>query len=120
MTVLSHTAINATSFQLAAALERYEEHLGHLLADPFNTDGIRRACDDLDGIQRFSAKLPGLSVAAVALRLSHAELMMALARRVDGLRVRAEAGLESAWAGHRSCIDDLRGLSIKPLLKSQR
>ena len=120
MTALTHIAINATLFQLAATLERYEEYLRHLLANPFNTEIIRRASLALDGIQRFSAKLPGMSVPAVALRLSHATLMRALARRVDGLRSRADSGLDSAWAELRSRIDDLHGRSLKPLLKSQR
>jgi hypothetical protein len=69
-------AAEAVAFQLAAALELYEEGVGQLMAAAsFDCALYSRVSRAVDEMRLYCASLPSLSVPWVHLLITHAELM---------------------------------------------
>lgn len=94
--------------------------MARLLRPPHDDEELRRATEVLDGIQRNCAALPPLAVPAMALMMSHTELLLALYRAVEARARGEEELLDDAWAEHQECLEHLRVRCLRPLLKSLR
>jgi hypothetical protein len=67
-------ALSAVAFQLAAALDAYEQDVAMLLRGPFDTEAYQRASRRMDQMRMYAAALPMLSVAWVEVMIRHFEL----------------------------------------------
>ena len=67
-------ALSAVAFQLAAALDAYEQDIATLVRGPFDTDAYQRASRQMDHMRMYAAALPMLSVAWVEVMIRHFEL----------------------------------------------
>lgn len=67
-------AFSAIAFQLAAALDAYEQDVACLTRGPFDTDAYQRATRRMDQMRMYAAALPQLSVAWVEVMIRHFEL----------------------------------------------
>lgn len=108
MSVSAASAVKTVAFQLVAALERYEEDTHALTSGPFDVAAYRKVSEDIDLIERYSAAIPALSVAAVALLIAHTDLVHALWRIHYGQLPASDAELESREDEHRACVGNLR------------
>jgi hypothetical protein len=80
MSVSQGHALSAIAFQLAAALESYEEHVDSMLRGPFDSDLYQQVSRDIDAMRMYAAALPQVSVAWVEVLIRHFELTHALWR----------------------------------------
>jgi hypothetical protein len=71
-------AIDAAAFQLAALLERYEEHVEQLVLSWLDMDLYAQVGREVDEMRLHCASLPQLSVPWVHLLISHTELIHCL------------------------------------------
>ena len=67
-------ALSALAFQLAAALDAYEQDVAILARGPFDSDAYYRASRHMDEMRMYAASLPMLSVAWVEVMIRHFEL----------------------------------------------
>jgi len=67
-------ALSAIAFQLAAALDGYEQDIAQLVRGPFDSDAYQRASGRMDAMRMYAASLPMLSVAWVEVMIRHFEL----------------------------------------------
>ena len=74
MSVSQAPALSAIAFQLAAALDAYEQDIAQLVRGPFDPDAYERARRDMDQMRMYAAALPSLSVAWVEVMIRHFEL----------------------------------------------
>lgn len=72
------------AFQVRATLDAYEMAVRHLADAPQDVARLRTVNGDLDMIRGHCAAVPQLSVALVALLLSHTRLMRACAEHAEG------------------------------------
>lgn len=70
-------ALTAVAFQLAAALEAYEQEVAALLAAPVDPELYRRVSSRMDAMRMYAAALPSASVPWVELLIRHFELLHA-------------------------------------------
>jgi hypothetical protein len=75
MTASHAPILDAIAFQLAAALERYEQDVGVMMDTWLDMDLYRQVSEQVDQIRLYSAALPQLSVPWVELLIAHAELV---------------------------------------------
>lgn len=75
MTASHAPILDAIAFQLAAALERYEQDVGALAESWLDMELYRQVSEQVDQIRLYSASLPQLSVPWVELLIAHAELI---------------------------------------------
>jgi hypothetical protein len=73
-------AFSAIAFQLAAALEAYEQDVAALLAGSFDPEVYRRVSRHMDAMRMYAAALPSVSVAWVEVLIRHFELTHGLWR----------------------------------------
>ena len=73
-------ALSAIVFQLAAALESYEEDVAAMVESPMDADLYRRVSAHVDRMRMYAAALPELSVAWVEVLIRHFELTHGLWR----------------------------------------
>lgn len=102
-------AVKALAFQLAAALERYEEHACAFAERCLDTELYRTLSAEIDEIQRFSASLPGISVAAVALLIAHSEFVYTVLREGDS---------QAARLKHEAAVGALRRACLRQIARS--
>jgi hypothetical protein len=102
--------LDAIAFQLAAALERYEQDLTLLLDTGFDMELYRDISEQVEHIRMFAAALPQLSVPWVEVLIAHAELIHHMwrvqnarpappARELSALRDRHGAAVRRLHAG---------------------
>lgn len=107
MSVSAQRALDAVAFQLAATVERYEDHVEQLVMGWLDMDCYRTVSAEMDEIQLLSSSLPQLTVPAVALLIAHSELVFSLWR--DG------RGLQECLRRHRACAAELHRRSLRLL-----
>jgi hypothetical protein len=71
-------ALDAIAFQLAAALENYDQNVGRMVDTWLDMDLYRTVSEQIEQVRMYSAALPQLSVHWVELLISHAELVHCL------------------------------------------
>jgi hypothetical protein len=84
MSVSQAPALTAIAFQLAAALQAYEEDIELLLQSRFDPGVYRRTSARMDEMRRYAAAMPRLSGLWVEVLIRHFELTHALFRAVRG------------------------------------
>lgn len=80
MSAPQNHALSAIAFQLAAALDAYEQDLSALLRAPLDPELYRRVSGHVDQMRMYAAALPSLAVAWVEVLIRHFELTHALLR----------------------------------------
>jgi hypothetical protein len=80
MAAFDAPALTAIAFQLAAALDAYEQDVSALVATSFDPERYRRVSRHMDAMRMYAAALPSLSVPWVELMIRHFELTHALWR----------------------------------------
>lgn len=73
-------ACSAIAFQLAAALDAYEEDVAALLRAPLDAEQYQRVSRQMDEMRMYAAALPTVSVAWVEVMIRHFELTHGLWR----------------------------------------
>jgi hypothetical protein len=73
-------ALSAIAFQLAAALQAYEEEVDSMVAAPLDAEQYQRVSQRMDEMRMYATAFPALSVAWVELMIRHFELMHGLWR----------------------------------------
>ena len=109
--------LDAITFQLAAALETYEQHVTAMVDTWLDMDLYRQVSDEIEEIRMLSAALPQLSVHWVELLIAHAELVHSLWRlrfREDG---EDHARLREVRDRHAACVHSLRGRCLRLLAR---
>jgi hypothetical protein len=92
-------ALSAIAFQLAAALERYEEDVACMVRVPYDPVIYHRVSRRVDEMRMYAAELPVLSVAWVEVLIRHFELTHGLWRvQQDGPKAADLAQLQAQLA----------------------
>jgi hypothetical protein len=68
-------ALSAIAFQLAAALDAYEQDVAVMVRARFDPDVYQRVSRRMDEMRLYAAALPSLSVAWVEVMIRHFELL---------------------------------------------
>jgi hypothetical protein len=106
------TSASAIAFQLLAALDAYDVDISRLARIARDPALFGEVASHMSRIQRCGASLPGVSVPAVALLISHAEFVYALWHRARF----GEADSRDPAAlmrEHREHIEDLRKACLR-------
>jgi hypothetical protein len=111
-------ALSAIAFQLVATLEHYEQDLDALLLDWPDTQRYEAIRRHMDNIQMYSSSVPSLAVSAVALLISHSELVFTLWRGQPGSRPAGDELLR-VRADHRGCVASLRRHCLRELSRGE-
>jgi hypothetical protein len=80
MSAFDAPALSAIAFQLAAALDAYEQDLALLVRTPSDTDTYHRVGRHMDQMRMYAAALPPLAVPWVEVMIRHFELTHGLWR----------------------------------------
>jgi hypothetical protein len=119
MSAFQSPALDAVAFQLAAALDRYDQSVQRMVDTWLDMDMYRSVSDQVEEIRRYSACLPELSVPWVELLIAHSELVHSLWR----LRFQADQGhrarLDEVRARHTACIESLKARCLRLLSRSE-
>ena len=117
MSAFEAPALDAVAFQLAAALEKYDQDVGRMVDTWLDMDLYRSVSDQVESIRMYSAALPQLSVHWVELLIAHAELVHSLWR----LRFRDDSAdrgkLQEVRDRHGACVQSLRGRCLRLLAR---
>lgn len=74
MSVSQGPALSAIAFQLAAALDAYEQDVAQLVRAPADLDAYHRMGQHIDRMRMYAAALPPVAVAWVEVMIRHFEL----------------------------------------------
>jgi hypothetical protein len=102
-------ALSAIAFQLAAALDGYEQEVAALLRGPFDPDLYQRVSRRMDEMRLYAASLPSVSVAWVEVMIRHFELLHGLWKGVQD----PAADASRLQVLHRDLGDAVQRLSRK-------
>ena len=115
MSAFEAPALDAIAFQLAAALEKYEQQVARMVDTWLDMDLYREVSDQIEEIRMFAAALPQLSVPWVELLIAHAELVHSLWRlRFQDVAADRERFGE-VRAHHTACVESLRHRCLRLL-----
>jgi hypothetical protein len=78
MSVSQAPALSAIAFQLAAALDAYEQDVELLVHGPLDLEMYQRVSRQMDQMRQYAAALPTVSVAWVEVLIRHFELTQGL------------------------------------------
>lgn len=119
MSAYDAPAFDAIAFQLAAALEKYDEDVGTMVDTWLDMEVYRAVSDQVEDIRMLTAALPQLSVAWVELLIAHAELVHSLWR----LRFREDeidrGKLAEVRTRHNDALQALRNRCVRMLVHGQ-
>lgn len=112
-------ALDAIAFQLAAALDRYEQDVEAMVASWLDMELYGRVSEEVEEIRTFSAALmPQVSIHWVELLIAHAELVHSLWR----LRFREDSAdgerLREIRSRHDACVASLRVRCVRLLTRT--
>lgn len=107
MTSPAASSLNALAYDLATALDRYEQDVENLVRAWPDPDLYKRVNDSMEKVRASAAALPRLSVQAVELLIAHAELAQGLWDSVDP-RLPAQEAVGAVVEQHRACVFRLR------------
>lgn len=107
------SALDAIAFQLAAALDEYDEDVGRMVDTWLDMELYHRVSAEIEEIRGFSAALPQLSVPWVELLIAHAELVHSLWRlRFQEVGAHRER-LDEVREHHSACVASLRSRCLR-------
>lgn len=119
MTSPSASSLNALAFDLATALDQYEQDVEDLVRAWPDPDRYKRVNESMDKVRTSAAALPRLSVRAVELLIAHAELAQTLWDSVDP-RLPTEEAVGPVVEQHRSCVYRLREACLTIMATTHR
>jgi hypothetical protein len=111
-------ALDAIAFQLAAALDTYEQDVDAMMDAPLDMDLYREVSEQVDQIRMYTAALPTLSVQWVELLIAHTELVHGLWRSHYGREKTLPGEVDAIRAHHLACIVALRSRCLRLLQRS--
>jgi hypothetical protein len=102
-------ALSAIAFQLAAALQAYEEEVAVMVAAPLDAEQYQRVSKRMDEMRMYATALPSVSVAWVELMIRHFELTHGLWREqqdrgATNLRALQAQLTEAVFRLSRKCV----------------
>ena len=113
-------ALDAVGFQLAAALEGYEQHVAVMVDTWLDMDLYREVSEQVEKIRMYCAALPQLGAPWVELLIAHAELVHSLWR----LRFRDDpsdrAKLEQVRSRHTAAVQSLKAPCMRLLTRGEQ
>lgn len=113
-------ARDAIAFQLAAALEQYEQHVAAMVRTWPDMDLYRDVSGQVEQIRTYCAVLPQLGGPWVELLIAHAELVHSLWR----LRFRDDAGdrgqFEHVRGRHAAAVRSLKDPCLRLLARQEQ
>jgi hypothetical protein len=112
-------AFDAIAFQLAAALDRYDQDVGAMVETWLDMELYRCVSDEVEHIRLLSASLPQLSVAWVELLIAHAELVHSLWRLRFNDDATDRVKLDEVRARHNDCVQSLRKRCLRLMSRSE-
>jgi hypothetical protein len=83
-------ALSAIAFQLAAALDAYEQDVAAMVRAPLDLEAYHKVSRHMDQMRMYAASLPTVSVAWVEVMIRHFELTHGLWRSHQDSRVTVE------------------------------
>jgi hypothetical protein len=107
MPVASYQTASAIAFQLLAALDAYDVDISRLARTGNDTALFGEVAGHMNRIQRCGTSLPEVSVASVALLISHAEFVYALWHRAR-FRDAETRDMRDLMRDHHGHIEELR------------
>ena len=113
MSAFQSNALDAIAFQLAGALEKYDQDVERMVDTWLDMELYCSVSDQVEQIRMYSAALPRLSVFWVELLIAHAELVHSLWRlhfRQDPLD---RSRLEEVRVRHSGCVASLRSRCLR-------
>jgi hypothetical protein len=110
-------ALDAITFQLAAALEQYERSVQRMVDGWLDMDRYRSVSAQIEEIRMYSASLPQLSAPWVELLIAHAELVHCLWRSEHGASLQDGRTLPQVREHHGQCVEILRGRCLRLLAR---
>jgi hypothetical protein len=117
MSASQASALDVISFQLAAALDTYDQDLEEMVETWLDMDLYGKVSDEIEEIRRYSAALPQLSVPWVELLIAHGELVHSLWRlrfqEVESDRER----LAEVRDRHTACVRSLKARCVRMLAR---
>ena len=90
MSAFEASALTAIAFQLAAALDAYEQDVEAMVSQRMAPEAYQRVSGDMDKMRLYSSSLPRLSVPWVEVMIRHFELTHGLWRQQKGQAARDE------------------------------
>ena len=113
-------ALDAIAFQLAAALEDYEQHVAVMVDTWLDMELYREVSDQIEQIRMFCAALPQFGPPWVELLIAHAELVHSLWR----LRFRDDPSdrkkLGQVRTRHAAAVESLKGPCMRLLARREQ
>ena len=108
-------AADTIAFQLAAALDSYEEDVAAMMGPRLDMDLYRQVSEEVDRIRLHAEALPSLNAHWVELLIAHTELVHCLWRNHYGHETALPGAVEAVRAHHSGCIAALRGRCLRLL-----
>jgi hypothetical protein len=113
------SALDAIAFQLAAALETYDEETAAMMAAWPDLERYRAVSEQIERIRLFSSALPDVRVQWVELLIAHAELIHFLWREQYGDGQAAREQIASVREHHSDAIAALRARCLRLVARNQ-
>lgn len=111
MSAVYSKAQGASTFQLVAALEAYQEHAEDLARHWLDMQLYETVSREVEGLKALCASMPGISGLTIAVLMAHTELVHCLWRL--GERPAQDCPeLEACLSGHRRAVAALRSACL--------
>jgi hypothetical protein len=118
MTASHAPVLDAIAFQLAAALERYEQDVGRMMDTWLDMDLYREVSRQVEEIRMYSAALPQLSASWLEVLIAHAELIHHM-WRVQNARPAPQArDLAAVRERHAAAVRRLHDACLRLIARS--
>lgn len=111
-------AADAVAFQLAAALESYNDDVERMVETWLDMELYRAVSEKIEEIRALSAYLPQLAVHWVELLIAHTELVHTLWRAQQAADRQAQE-VQRVREHHAACIASLRKRCLHHLLRKR-
>jgi hypothetical protein len=119
MTASAAPILDAIAFQLAAALDKYDQDSEKLICGWLDMDLYREVSEQIDHIRMYSSALPEARVQWVELLIAHSELVHSLWRTEYGKVAQGEGqSVADVRARHADCIAALRNRCVRLISRS--
>ena len=119
MSVPQDAAFDAIACQLIAALERYEQDSGRMIAAWPDLEAYGEASDTIERIRMYAGALPEVRVQWVELLIAHADLVHSLWRVQYRGEGEVASGLAQLRDHHSDCVAALRQRCLRILARQR-
>jgi hypothetical protein len=120
MSASQSQALDAVAFQLAAALERYDDETTAMLESWPDLERYCAMSEQIETVRLYSSSLPEVQVQWVELLIAHAELVHVLWRMQYGDGGNLREQVADVRDRHADCIAALRNRCVRILAATSR